>query len=255
MNTSDTTNKTLNFESLDTSAHQETATKLHSTVSLQILFARTGSILSRKVEDEYLAIMPTWIRGSILRYKRWQDRQATLFGKMLLFRALCMKCTDTAMQKFQSQEVSQYGRPFIAGGPDFNISHSGDIVVLALAENGLVGIDIEEIRLVNVEDYLRQIPEITNVHEKLDVSHANNFFFDCWTKKEAVLKAYGEGLLAPLEYVVLKEDTAHFLETSWFTKKMIIEEGYCCHVATDQPVKQLAVERVDLLNCNYDLQG
>ncbi len=150
------------------------------------------------------------------------------------------------MQKFQSQEISQHGKPFIAGGPEFSISHSGDIVVLALAEHDPVGIDIEEVRPVNVEDFLRQIPEITNVHEKLDGFHINNFFFECWTRKEAVLKACGEGLLAPLEYVVLKGDTADFLETSWFVKKLLIEEGYCCHVATDQPIKQLAVEHVDL---------
>ena len=201
-----------------------------------------------------MAMVPAGFRASILRYKRWQDRQATLFGKMLLFRALHTNLNDSAMQKFQSQEVGRHGKPFIAGGPEFNISHSGDIVVLALAENGPVGIDIEEIRDVNFEDYAQQLPEITSLHKHFDAYHANNLFFDCWTRKEAVLKACGEGLLAPLEDVVLKEDSANFLETSWFTQKLLIEEGYCCHVATDQPVKQLAVEYVDLLNFQSDLQ-
>ena len=254
MKTSDTTNSMFNIVQLDTADPQKAATKPHPGISLQIFFARSGKILSEKVEEEYLAMMPARIRSAILSYKRWQDRQATLFGKMLLLRALCLKYAETGMQKFQSQEVSRHGKPFIAGGPDFNISHSGDIVVLALSENGPVGIDIEEIRPVNVEDYLRQVPEIAHVRQMVDVYHASNYFFDCWTRKEAVLKACGEGLLAPLEDVVLKEDTAHFLETCWFTQKLLIEEGYCCHVATDQPVKQLAVEYVDLLNFQADLQ-
>lgn len=246
MYTSAPENITMNIEPLD-------ANKLHSGVCLQIFFARTGNILSRKVEEDYLAMMPAGIRVSIQRYNRWQDRQATLFGKMLLLRALCLESADTARQKFQSQEVSQHGKPFIAGGPEFNISHSGDIVVLALAENGPVGIDIEEVRPINVADYLRQIPEVAHVREALDGPQADNLFFDCWTRKEAVLKACGEGLLRPMEDVVLKEDTADFLGTSWFIKKLLLEEGYCCHVATEQPVEQLAVEQVALMNFHFDL--
>ena len=229
------------------------ATKPHSGVRLQIFFAHTGNILSRKVEEEYLAMLPAGIRASLQRYKRWQDRQATLLGKMLLLMALCLESTDTARQKFQSQKVSQQGKPFIAGGPEFNISHSGDIVVLAVAEDASVGIDIEEVRPVNVADYVRQIPEVAHAREALAGPQTDNFFFECWTRKEAVLKACGEGLLRPMEDVVLKEDSADFLGTSWCIKKLLLEEGYCCHVATEQPVEQLVVEQVDLLNCHFDL--
>lgn len=254
MNTPDNMNKTLDIKSFDTDNTEGETSKTQPGISLQIFFAHFGSVISRKVEDEYMTMVPARFRASILRYKRWQDRQATLFGKMLLFRALHSNLSDTAMQKFQYQEVGQHGKPFIAGGPEFNISHSGNIVVLALAESGELGIDIEEIRAVNFEEYSLYLPEITNLHKKLDAYHANNLFFDCWTRKEAVLKACGEGLLAPLEQVILKEDTAHFLGKSWFIEKLLIEEGYCCHVATDQPVKQVAVKYVNLLNFQYDFQ-
>ena len=98
-------------------------------------------------------MMPSGIRASILRYKRWQDRQATLFGKLLLLRVLRMKFHDAGMQKFQSLEITRYGKPFIPGGPEFSISHSGDAVVLAVTDAGAVGVDIEKIRTVNIEDY------------------------------------------------------------------------------------------------------
>lgn len=224
-----------------------------SGISLQIFFAHFGSPVSRKVENQYMAMVPARFHESILRYKRWQDRQATLFGKMLLCRALHANLGDAAMEKFQSLQVGQHGKPFIAGGPDFNISHSGEIVVLALAENAVLGIDIEKTHTVKFADFAQQLPEIANLDQKLDASHANAIFFDCWTRKEAVLKACGAGLLAPLEQVVLQEDFAHFLGKTWFTEKLLIEEGYCCHVAVDQPVKQVRVTYVDLLNFHGNL--
>ena len=62
--------------------------------SLQVYFARSGNAVCAGREQEYLALMPPAIRASIMRYKRWQDRQATLFGKLLLLKALRIKFRD-----------------------------------------------------------------------------------------------------------------------------------------------------------------
>jgi 4'-phosphopantetheinyl transferase len=223
-------------------------TKLLSGISLQVYFARSGSAVPGGLEQEYLALMPPGIRSSILRYKRWQDRQATLFGKLLLLRALRATFHEIGMQKFQLLAATRDGKPFIPGGPEFNISHSEDMVVLAVTKGGAVGIDIEKIRTVKIDDFSRYVPEVANLYEKYDADQVNSLFFDCWTQKEAVLKGYGKGLLAPLEQVVIKQGTALFYETTWFTKKLRIDEGYCCHVATDKPLMDIAVERVNLMN-------
>jgi 4'-phosphopantetheinyl transferase len=219
-----------------------------SGVSLHIYFACSESAVSGSLGHEYLVMMPPGIRVSILSYKRWQDRQAILFGKLLLLRALLATFHDTGMQKFQLLDVTRDGKPFIPGGPQFNISHSGDMVVLAVTQSGPVGIDIEKIRAVNIEDFSQYVPEVAKLHEKYDADQVNNLFFDCWTQKEAVLKGYGKGLLAPLEQVAIQEGTALFYETTWFIKNLAIAEGYCCHVATDKPLKDVAVERVNLMN-------
>lgn len=193
-------------------------------------------------------MMPARIRASILRYKRWQDRQATLFGKMLLLRALRTQFPDAGMQKFQLLEAAHYGKPFIPGGPEFNISHSGDLVVVAVTQHGAVGIDVEKIHGVNVEDFSRYVPEVANLHENHDADQVNTLFFECWTQKEAVLKGSGKGLLEPLEQVALKEGVALFYEDTWFIKKLLIDDAYCCHVATDLPLEHVAVEYVNLMN-------
>jgi len=224
--------------------------KLLPGVNLKVYFAHSGSAVPWNLEHEYLAMMPPGIRASILRYQRWQDRQATLFGKLLLLRALQITFHDAGAQQFHSLEVTGDGKPFIPGGPEFNISHSDGMVALAVTESGAVGIDIEKICAVNIDDFSQYLPEVANLHEKCDADHINGLFFDCWTQKEAVLKGSGKGLLAPLEQVAIKEGTAFFYETTWFIKKLSIDEGYCCHVATDKRLEHVAVERVDLENKN-----
>jgi 4'-phosphopantetheinyl transferase len=225
-------------------------TKLLSGNRLQIYFAHSGSALSAGLAQGYLAMMPPGIRESIGRYRRWEDRQATLFGKLLLLRALRMTPHDGRLQDLQSLEFTPHGKPFIPGGPEFNISHSGEIVVLAVTRIGAVGIDVEKIHAVRIEDFTRYLPEVADLPGKYDAGQVNDLFFDCWTRKEAVLKGAGKGLLAPLEQVLIEENSARFCETTWHIRKLPLAQGYCCHVATDQSPGPVDVELVDLMNGN-----
>jgi 4'-phosphopantetheinyl transferase len=228
--------------------HQEGAPKLLSGIDLRIYVAYSEHAVSARLEHMYLAMMPAKHRATIVRYKRWQDRQATLFGRLLLLRALRLKYPGAGMQKFQSLEATGYGKPFIHGEPEFNISHSDGMVVVAVAKSGSLGIDVEKIRTINLDDFSQDLPEVAKLRENNDADHVDALFFDCWTRKEAVLKGCGKGLMAPLEHVVLKEDTALLCDTAWFIKRVPVDEKYCCHVATDQPLEHITVEYVNLMN-------
>ncbi len=214
----------------------------------QIYAARCGHAISDSLYDHYLEMMPSGIRSSIERYRRWQDRQATLFGKVLLLKALQQQFHDTGLRKFQSLELSDFGKPFIEGGPEFNISHSEDIVVLALTQHQGIGIDIEKIRPVDKDDFAGEIPEIISFYENHEAEQANHLFFECWTKKEAVLKGFGKGLLVPLKDVVLTGDQAIIDNSIWFIRQVTIDEGYSCHIAAQMPLEQVTVECLDLMD-------
>ena len=103
-----------------------------------------------------------------------------------------------------SFRYSEYGQPKLEGDRsiEFNVSHSGGMLLLAFSLNRRIGVDVETIRrdfstLEIAERFfsecerrsLRELPE--------ELRHPA--FFRCWTRKEAFIKALGEGLSHPLD--------------------------------------------------------
>jgi 4'-phosphopantetheinyl transferase len=136
-------------------------------------------------------------RRARLRFER--DRRRDRLTRALV-RTVLSRYAPAAPEEwvFTSEER---GRPRIAGpGPplpiDFNISHSGDLVAVALAGDR-VGID--------VEDFLAREADVASLHRyfapcerasllELPPQARRRRFFELWTLKEAYLKARGAGL-------------------------------------------------------------
>lgn len=216
-------------------------------VSLQIYVARSECALPANLEHDYLAMLSADSRASIIRFARWQDRQAALFGKLLLLKVVQTQYPDTWLQKLHSLERNHYGKPFFQAGPEFSLSHSGSLVILVVSDDIAVGVDIEKIEPVDVDDFSQHLPEIVTLFAQHPEDYATTLFFDCWTQKEAVLKGAGVGLSVPLTDVVINGTTASLHDTTWHISRLGIDKQYSCHVATRQPLQQLAVEHIDLM--------
>ncbi len=100
-----------------------------------------------------------------------------------------------------------YGKPALApeiGGDEmrFNMSYSHDVILIAVTRGREIGLDIERIRpdLAN-EQIARRFFSPGEVASLLALpSHLQQeAFFVCWTRKEAYIKARGEGLSIPLD--------------------------------------------------------
>jgi 4'-phosphopantetheinyl transferase len=102
---------------------------------------------------------------------------------------------------------SSYGKPslsgeFAGGSLRFNLSHSGGLGLIAVTMLGEVGVDIECIRReLAGEDIARHYFSTAEVEAlmRLPPKTRREAFFTCWTRKEAYIKARGEGLSLPLE--------------------------------------------------------
>lgn len=83
----------------------------------------------------------------------------------------------------------------------FNLSHSGELAIIAIAHGVEVGIDVEQFRAVsNLERLARRYFHAAEADEVLAVEgdQRDLLFMRCWTAKEAVVKAYGSGIGAGL---------------------------------------------------------
>lgn len=100
-------------------------------------------------------------------------------------------------------EYANLGKPKLAGDfpGAFNLAHSGDEALLALTGQAVVGVDVEVHRPLRDAAHLakRYFTPAESAWVLADPAGPAERFFTLWTLKEALLKATGTGLSAPLD--------------------------------------------------------
>lgn len=108
------------------------------------------------------------------------------------------------------------GKPYLADTGSslyFNVSHSGDLALIALTMGGEIGVDIEAVR-APADDWVALARRYFAAEEVAALEHYPapervQAFFRCWTRKEAVVKLLGDGLRMPLDrFIVPLDETA-----------------------------------------------
>lgn len=100
-----------------------------------------------------------------------------------------------------------HGKPELGDGAEvtglkFNLSHSGDVALCAVTLGREVGVDVEEVRdLHDARGVANRFfsPAENAVLQDMPEGARLAAFFTCWTRKEAFLKALGDGLARPLD--------------------------------------------------------
>jgi 4'-phosphopantetheinyl transferase len=167
----------------------------------------TPKIVPRQVNLWRLRVDRDW--ESIRPFLRWLDKPEQNRAKQYRFKqdAICFIFTraylravlGTALGIDPAAVIFGYeptGKPILSGGQDlwFSVSHSGAYAVIAIALHR-VGVDIEHVRPIPIHDLIKyfsryESPRILALPERDRLSA----FFRCWTRKEAYLKARGEGI-------------------------------------------------------------
>lgn len=135
---------------------------------------------------------------------------------------------------------TENGKPHVTGSEvEFNVSHSGDWVVLAFGRDRSIGIDIEQIkREMDVKAIAARYFSAQEMDwmEKADDPHA--VFFQLWARKEAYVKACGSTLFTELKRVSVPiEDGAE--KDGWLFHYLEAGSKYAAAVVTDQPLHGL----------------
>jgi 4'-phosphopantetheinyl transferase len=152
------------------------------------------------------------------------------------------------------------GKPELA--PDFrkpalqfNLSHSHELALLAVARHSRIGVDIE---FVNSERATEDIASRffsaaeSAVLQALPAAERVAAFFQCWTRKEAYVKAVGEGLSLPLDSfdvafgpgvppALLRVGNSSEQASGWRLHDIPTRPGYAAAVATESTIEELQV--------------
>ncbi len=167
------------------------------------------SIIITKIDESYLdkefdclyeSLYPAR-KEAVSKLKNKRTSYVSMTAGLLLGRAYetvyDISANDIIVDK------GEYGKPYIHGKEKFkyNISHSGDYVVLAYtmdADIASVGIDVEKVKVrdddMKVANRFFTKDEIDYISDGLECSDVDMRFYKIWTMKEAFMKLTGKGL-------------------------------------------------------------
>lgn len=139
------------------------------------------------------------------RFVYARDRNRFIVARALL-RTLLATYLDTAPGALRFGYAAQ-GKPFVleprgAQPLEFNLAHSGDLILLAFAWARRVGVDVEFMRAALDYRALAHsvfAPSELEALATLPEEPGRRAFFAAWTRKEAFVKALGTGLSHPLD--------------------------------------------------------
>jgi 4'-phosphopantetheinyl transferase len=180
-------------------------TQQHTDNRVQLWLAPVAATYDDSVLAAYEALLDVEER---VRWRRFQypiHRQRFLVGRAFMRTVLadCLERSDPATLQFTHMP---YGKPELAGLDagklHFNLSHTDDMLVLAVSRKHAVGVDVEALTRKVELMALAQRYFATHEYEAMldmDAVGQRERFFTLWTLKEAWLKARGLGLQIPLD--------------------------------------------------------
>jgi 4'-phosphopantetheinyl transferase len=136
---------------------------------------------------------------------------------------------------------NEYGKPYIAGGCRFNISHSGAVVAAAFSRHE-IGLDIELVKKrKNIELIAKRFFCQNEYEFIINNADPTESFYYVWTRKEAFLKALGTGLYEKINLHNCLNDEISYREKSWYIKSFFLKEGYAAACCAETPLSILKI--------------
>jgi 4'-phosphopantetheinyl transferase len=187
-------------------------------------------------------------RANRFKFGHLRDRYIAGRGALRAILAQYLR-TEAAALRF---DYLDNGKPDLAGkfakrGIDFNLAHTGDLALVAITSIGPVGVDVEWVRPIkNVDELVARFfsKREDELFQKVSAGQKPAAFFNLWTRKEALLKATGEGITRSLNLVevsFLPGEPARLLAISgdekaaerWMLRELAPAKGFAGAVAIE----------------------
>lgn len=175
------------------------------------------------------------------RFRFERDRSRYIVGRALL-RCLLARYVGVAPERL-AFEYGEFGKPTLRGGPWFNLSHSGSVALYAFSAAAEIGVDVE----LDDGDFAREriaerffSPAEVSALRSLPLEAQPRAFLSCWTRKEAFIKARGDGLslaLDSFDVTLAPGIPAALLRTAWCAEEA---RQWCLQDVSDRKVGYVA---------------
>lgn len=195
--------------------------------------------------DKFINQIPKQIRKKILKISRIEDRLRKISSWILMEKALLKWNINIRRTDLQ---IGKFGRPYIinSSGIDFNLSHSGNLIILAITSFGKVGIDVERIENIDLSEFknVMSSDQWTSIYNSINPLAR---FYEFWTIKESSIKCDGRGLQIPLQLIEISNETTTWETISLFYTKLNIDINYSCHISSTRKIEHMQISHVDVL--------
>lgn len=209
-------------------------------------------VCSQKFERLLSCLSPDKYKR-IISNKREKDALRSLLADIIV-RKIVSDLYNVKIKDIK-YHYNSYGKPFLAMDVDFsfNISHSGNWVVVAIGYSQQIGIDIEEIHPIELDIAERFF---SNDEYKSIMCQEKDerlgLFYEFWTLKESFIKAIGLGMRIPLNsftFIKNKQNSysiiQYYSNLSFFFKQYDLDPSYKVSVCATVDSFPSAISRCD----------
>jgi 4'-phosphopantetheinyl transferase len=181
------------------------------------------------------------------RFHFQRDRTRFLASRAILRRILA-RYLDTTPEGIHFG-YAPGGKPFLLEHRDlhFNLSHAEDLLVVGVARDRPLGVDVERVPCDDVVDSVSRLacsPPERRAFQSLAAAEGRRFFARLWTRKEAYMKADGQGMSLRLDHIdvstspyrmrLLDDSCDQWLESAqWTLRSFSVRPGYAAALAAE----------------------
>lgn len=207
-----------------------------------IFYSKSCNRLEEGLFNSLLQQVPFNVQSQILKHRKWEDKQRSLFGKLLLITGL--KSLGLISYSLKDLKWTKFRKPYFDNVTDFNISHSGEYTICAISNTNKVGIDIEEIQDIPLYGFESQFSK-KEWEKVLNAENSLRSFYTLWTQKEAFIKAIGTGLYFPLNEVFIENNKIIWDNKEWLLEEINLDQRYISYLSTDNFLPKLVIEKIE----------
>lgn len=189
--------------------------------------------------------LPANVRPEVTRYFATDDQKSRLLARLLVQSYVANR---TLSDDWHRWKYAEHKKPYLDNNVHFNVSHSGKMVVVCFSDKGEVGVDIEQIKPIDTENMSAHFHK-----EEVEWLKKQNFelspFYRLWTRKEALLKAKGGGILNGLNQQSTLSNRI-IDDGEWYLKEIDIFDGYKCCICSTVENTNISIEEIDYKTLN-----